>query len=341
MRTGNTMLTESEMDLSDDNLMELLDWRPGAPVWRSEWMALYERSPEGGWRTPSPEWLDWARGILAKPADQYGQDAIARLLFLAEPLHPQGMERRRLQDALLALGHLHSRDYQPAEGLVDMAERNGVIRMERVDLWRPGMASGAGWRTFCRLTLYGKSLVEAEAMPEIFPPRQPEARLWHRSSEPASGDWFKRQTALLAKDAAASKAEPPPPGETCAVPEDFSWTAPFVDQQVRKFFRKHRDEYTDAIKAVIDEQVAMEQFALDFGPKRISGWINQLLRVPDERRNRCSKQNINTSATYGVLVKAFKRNPREHAVVQRIQQGRSDEAQAILDKFLSDEGCGS
>jgi len=141
------------MDLSDDNVMELLDWSPDAATWRSEWMALYEGCPDGGWRVPSPEWIEWARGVLGQPADMHGRDVIARILYLAEVLHPQGLERRRLQDALLAVGRLHGKEYQPSKAFVDIAEENGVIRMDRVDLWRPGMASGTGWRSFCRLTL--------------------------------------------------------------------------------------------------------------------------------------------------------------------------------------------
>jgi len=90
---------------------------------------------------PASEWIDWARNIFTEPADPYGRIVLARILFLAEQLHPQGIDRRRLQDALLAVGRMQERDYQPAEAMVDMAERDGVIRTERIDLWQPGMAS--------------------------------------------------------------------------------------------------------------------------------------------------------------------------------------------------------
>ena len=85
----------------------------------------------------------------------------------------------------------------------------------------------------------------------------------------------------------------------------------------------------------------MEQFSLDFGPKRISAWINEVLKVRPDHPNPCSKQNVNASAAYEAMVKAFKRNPREHAVVQRLQHGRSDAAQAILDEFLAGVGPAS
>lgn len=326
------------MELSNNDVMELLDWRPDAPVWCAEWTALYGRLPEGGWRTPSPEWIDWSRGILAQPADQYGKVVIARILMLAEQLHPQGIDRKRLQDALLAIGRLQGRDYQPAEAMVDMAERDGVIRMERVDLWRSGMASGTGWRAYCRLTLYGKSLVPADGMPEVFPAREPEEVPWRRTPNPPAENWLERARDRLAETEPAKQAEPDLQANSCAIPEDFLWSGPYVDQQVGKFFRKHWTEYTDAIQAVINEQMKVEEFGLDFGPKRISGWINDLLRVPEDRKNRCKPQNIDKSATYGLLVKAFKRNPREHAVVQKLQQGQSPEAEAILDEFLSGEG---
>ncbi len=328
------------MELSNDDVIELLDWRPDAPVWCAEWTALYGRPPEDGWRTPSPEWIDWARGILAQPTDGYGKVVIARILLLAEQLHPQGIDRKRLQDALLAIGRLQARDYQPAEAMVDMAERDGVIRMEQVDLWRPGIASGTGWRAYCRLTLYGKSLVPADGMPEMFPTPKPEKHPWQRTPNPPAENWLARAQARIADTEPAKQEAPESQADTCAVPEDFVWSGPFVEQQVRKFFRKHWTEYTDAIRAVINEQKTIEEFGLDFGPKRISGWINELLRIPVDRQNRCSRQNINPSATYGLLVKAFKRNPREHVIVRKLQQGQSAEAEAILDEFLSGEGQG-
>lgn len=326
------------MELSNDELIELLDWRPDAPVWRAEWTTLYGRPPKGGWRMPSPEWIEWARGILAQPADQYGRIVLARILFLAEQLHPQGIDRKRLQDALLTIGRLQGRDYQPAEAMVDMAERNGVIRTERIDLWQPGTASGTGLRTFCRLTLYGKSLVQAGEMPEIFPAPEPKEPPWRRSSNPPAGNWFERAQAQLDKTVSPQQGTPEPQGNTCSVPEDFQWSDPFVDQQVRKFFRKHWPEYTNAVRAVVNEQTKVEKFGLDFGSKRISDWINDLLRVPEDRKSRCKTQNVNKTATYRLLIKTFKRNPREHAVVQKLQQGRSVEAQAILDEFLLEEG---
>lgn len=329
------------MELSNDDVMELLDWRPDAPVWCAEWTALYGRPPEGGWQTPSAEWIDWARGVLAQPADQYGKVVIARILMLAEQVHPQGIDRRRLQDALLAVGRLQGRDYQPAEAIVDMAERDGVVRMEQVDLWRPGMASGTGWRAYCRLTLYGKSLVPVDETPEIFSAPEREEESWRRTtSDPPSVNWLARAQARIANTEPAKPEASESPADACAVPEDFVWSGPYVDQQVRKFFRKHWSEYTDAIRAVINEQKTMEEFGLEFGPKRISGWINDLLRVPEDRKSRCKPQNINPSATYGALVKAFKDHPREHAVVRKLQQGQSPEAQAILDEFLADLGQG-
>lgn len=326
------------MKLSNDELIELLDWRPDAPVWCAEWTTLYDRPPEVGWRAPSLEWIDWARGILAQPADPYGRIVLARILFLAEQLHPQGIDRRRLQDALLAVGRMQERDYQPAEAMVNMAERDGVIRTERIDLWRPGMASGTGLRTFCRLTLYGKSLVQAGEMPAVFPPPDPEELPWRRTPNLPAENWLERALVRLPKTESVKQESPVSQANTCAVPEYFMWADPFVDQYVRKFFRRHWAEYTDAVRAVVNEQTKMEKFGLDFGPKRISGWINDLLRVPEDRKSRCKPQNVNDSAAYGLLVKAFKRNPREHAVVQKLQQGRSVEAQAILDEFLLEEG---
>lgn len=325
------------MDLTDDNLLELLDWQPDAPGWRDEWMAVYDRAPAGSWRKPTAEWIDWARGVLQQPVDMDGCVATARILAVAEVLHPQGLDRRRLQDALLALGRLHGRDYQPAQHRVDMFEQNGILRFARMDLWHPGMASGSGWRTFCRLTLYGKSLVQTETMPEPFPPREPEPRRtalpWERPV-----DWLERARAGVSDEPAMPPADAAGRKPACTIPDDFSWAGPFVEQQVRKFFRRHWGDYTEAVQAVVNGQMRMPTFSLDFGPKRISGWINGILKVRSDHPNPCSKQNINDSATYTALVKDFKANPRDHAIVQRLQHGRSDEAQAILDEFLDGEG---
>lgn len=321
--------------LTDDDVLEVLDWRPDSPAWRAEWMVLHENGPADGWRSPSPAWIDWARRALGHvPVDRDVSRVVARLLYLAETLHPHGMDRQRLQDALLALGSLHGRDYQPAEGRVALAQDQGVIRMERLDLWRPGMASGSGWRTYCRLTLHGRSLVETDPMPEPFP-ETPSEPAWGKPAAPPAISWLERVRHASPGKPAPRQPEPEGPEPSAgSIPHDFSWTAPFVDQQVRKFFRKHKDEYARSVKDVINEKLSIEQFGLNFGPARISAWINATLGVSEEHPNPCSKQNINGSATYDTLVKAFKRNPDEHAVVQRLQQGRSEEAQAILDALL-------
>ena len=177
-------------------------------------------------------------------------------------------------------------------------------------------------------------------MPKPFP--KPEAETWRsRPSSPPASDWLERAMAALPKETTTPQTgAPAAAGPHCAIPNDFSWTAPYVDQQVRKFFRKHWDEYTRAIQAVIDEQMTMEKFSLDFGPKRISDWINKLLNIPQNHPKPCLKQSINISACYGALVKAFKADPRRHAVVQRLQHGRSDEAKTILDEFISEGGPG-
>jgi len=179
-------------------------------------------------------------------------------------------------------------------------------------------------------------------MPELFPPveeRAPHVR--KQPPEATAFNWIERVKAQLATEKPAPEAEPSTDREAGAIGDDFVWNAPFVDQYVRKFFRKHWKEYTEAIRAAVNEQMPMEKFGLDFGPKRISDWINTCLCVRDDHPNPCAKQNVNASAAYTLLVKAFKRNPREHVVIQRLQQGRSRDAQAILDEFLSGEGCDS
>lgn len=335
----NNYRTDSRARLGDDDVLEILDWRPELSTWCQDYLEVNDRRPDMGFRSPCCEWVDWVRAILFRvPLDADGYEAIAGILIAAEVLQPQGMQRTRLADALLALGRLGGQKYQPAGCRVDHAERNGVIRSERIDLWRPGMASGTGWRTYCRLTLYGKSLVQTDAMPEPFPP-PPEQADPFSTAYPISPPVTCRDPSRtpLAEPLVPQKPEPAAdPTPLCPIPNDYSWAGPFVDQQVRKFFGKHKHEYTQAVRAVLDGQVELDQFGLEFGPKRISVWINQALGVGDDHPRPCLKQHINASATYETLVKAFKRNPDDHAVVQRLRHGRSDEAQAILDAFLVD-----
>lgn len=344
------------MELASEHVMELLDWRPDTPVWCQEWRDLYDRCPPGGWRRPAPGWIEWARGVLEMPLESYQNsylNAIARILSVAEPLHPQGLERRRLQESLAALGQLHGQDYPLADWLIDSAEKTGIVRTERVDRWRPGMRSGSGLRAYCRLTLYGKSLLKAGAMPEPFPPEPEPAWRSRPATVTPPFNWLERQMARIAP--AAARAAQPPARETpptpaatpatedspCTIPPDFVWHAHYVDQQVCKYFRKHREKYERAVLAVVNDEMKMEQFGRDFGPAKISDWINQLLKITNDHPKPCSVQSVYGSATYRTLVKAFKDDPRNHPIIARLQHGQSDGTQAILDAFLVDEEPGS
>ena len=333
---ANISRTDVAARLADDDVMELLNWHPERSTWCQEYTHANQRPPAAGWRRPSTEWIDWARGVLCDaPADMDGFNMIAAILGVAEALHPIGLEQQRLSDALLALGHLRGQNYEPADGRVRVTEDRGIVRTERMDLWRPGMASGSGWRTFCRLTLHGKSLVDLADTPEAFPVPEPEPPFGSPARTPPK-PWVWR-------GAEQQNATTPEPSEQIAdtdanksgiLPDDFSWTGPFVENEVRKFFARHRDDYCKGVLAVANRQMTVEEFGLQFGPKRIADWINDKYDVHTSRCLPCSKSHVHQSPGYVALVKTFKQNPDGHAVVKKLHHGHSQEVQDILDAFL-------
>ncbi len=333
---ANKYRTDVAARLADDDVMELLNWLPERSTWCQEYINANERPPTAGLRRPSPEWIDWARGVLCDvPEDMDGSQVTAAILGLAEALHPSGLERQRLSEALLAIGQLRGRDYEPADWRVSGFEDRGIVRTDLVDLWRPGMSSGSGRRRFCRLTLYGKSLVDLSGMPEAFPkPEAPFVASPRTPQIPWVPRWADQQhvTTPEPSERTAESGE----DKSGTLPDDFSWSGPFVENEVRKFFVRHKDEYCKGALAVVNRQKTVEEFGLQFGPKRIADWINKKYAVSTCACRPCSKSHVNQRPTYEALVKSLKRDPDGHAVVKKLHHGQSQEVQDILDAFLID-----
>ena len=210
------------------------------------------------------------------------------------------------------------------------------------------MRSGSGWRTFYRLTLLGKSKVDISDMPPkdtepttpyvpraqrtsatpppaaLKPsPQAPVIRPWHRAIQP-------------------SVSVPQPtqkPSEPAPLQDDFVWAKPYVDQQVRRFFKHHANVYAERVKAVLDGTCELKTFSDDFGPSRICRWINDKHAVSADHPNPCKPQNINTSATYEACVKSFKLGPQSHPAAKYSYASDSSEIDAILKDLLGTEDC--
>ncbi len=329
------------MKISDANILELVGWLPCSANWKSEWLQVNERVPEGGFCAPSPDWLAWAGELLCQPRQftLFGMDTVARILLAAEPFHPRGFFQSRLQEAMLALGALTGQDYRPADCYIQNAEENNIIRTDHIDIWRPGMKSGSGLRRVCYLTLYGKTIVNAPDMPEPFPPKKTEVLPWQKPTTSNEGSWWDKAMADIAANREnndSTKINAPEERNTCLIPENHIWRPQVTNELVRKFFenRENWKEYVQAIKDVLDEKLNINDFGIQIGPKRIAKWINKHLRIPETHPKPCKTQNVTPCPDYINMIKAFKENPEEHIIVKRLRQGQSPEAKAILEHFL-------
>lgn len=182
--------------------------------------------------------------------------------------------------------------------------------------------------TFHRLTLYGKSLIQPPAMPETFAPLEQEPRFVAPAPSPPK-PWLPHVAQQGQAKPSVKKADAP-----CVSPDDFLWTAPFIEKHVNQFFVKHREVYRQSVLDVVNGQMPMNDFSRRFGPTRIAHWINNALKVRDDHPNPCVRQHVDPSPTYQALVKSFKRSPDDHAIVKKLHHGQSEEVQDILDAFL-------
>ncbi len=309
--------------MKDSELLELINFHPDDAGWVQQ---MYRRELGGQYgHKPAPSWCQWAGEFLLAPSeDSDGVDMILRLLALAETLYPGGMERTRLEESLSYLFEMlmPSSNRYPTVAFSSALQQR-VVREDQVDLWAPGMASGKGWRMYYRLTLTGKSKVDLSEMPpkdtaipeQVAPKRQPVP-------------W---------KPVVQAKPKVDQPPKTTALPTDFVWQKPYVDQQVSYFFKRHAKLYSAMALDVLNAKEEMNKFASEFGPAKISRWINEKHCVKSDHPNPCKPQNINSSATYVACVKSFKQNPDNHPIAKLLYQAESKEVEDILKELLSGE----
>lgn len=309
--------------MKDSELFELINFHPDDAGWIQQ---MYRRELGGQYgHRPASSWCQWAgEFLLAASTDREGVDVLLRLLALAETLYPGGMERTRLEESLGYLFEmLPSRLGRYPTVTLSSALQQRLIREDQVDLWAPGMASGKGWRTYCRLTLTGKSKVDLSEMPS------------KDSTSPERAVPIRQPVPWRPPVQEKPKVDQPP--KTTTLPEDFVWQKPYVNQQVSYFFKRHAKLYSAMVLDVLNAKVEMNQFASEFGPAKISRWINEKHHVKSDHPNPCKPQNINSSATYVACVKSFKLNPDNHQIAKLLCQAESKEVEAILQELLGGE----
>lgn len=332
--------------MQDSELFELVNFHPKQASWIQE---MFRRDLGGTYgNEPKEHWCRWATDFLLEPPkERDGVDVLLRLLTLAESLYPGGMERTRLEESL---GYLFNRTKGPY-GLslytpvcITAALQEKVIREDTVDIWGPGMRSGTGLRTYYRRTLLGKSKVDISDMPPVYSepatPYVPKAERLPVSPTPQTAEMAPKPATKIAtwwRPIPAQPADPPAASNSLApesLPDDFVWQKPYVNQQVSYFFKRHAKLYSAMALDVLNAKVEMNQFASEFGPAKISRWINEKHHVQSDHPNPCKPQNINSSATYVACVKSFKLNPDKHPIAKLLYQAESKEVEDILQELL-------
>ena len=164
----------SQADLiTDKELWQIVDWNPTSQQDRGRllfpgtpdiWLGK-SQTPDN---TPSEAWRKWAKGEI----QQAGQDQVlylCRLLRLLEIFHMDATERKPgVEPAILYAAFVSGyaiagvdRQSDYAEVANSEAEVRHLILVDGLDEWRPGMASGSGWKNYIRLTVAGRRLVES------------------------------------------------------------------------------------------------------------------------------------------------------------------------------------
>ncbi len=310
--------------MKDSELFELVNFHPDDAGWI---LQMCRRQLDGQYgHKPTLGWCQWAGEFLLVPLeDSDGVDVLLRLLALAETLYPGGMERTRLEESLEYLFEMLPSPLgrYPVVALSSALQQR-LIREDQIDLWAPGVASGQGWRTYYRLTLTGKSKVDLSEMPPtdaVYPVPAPTKR------QPIS--W---------RPPVQPKPNVSPPEKTdTTLPADFVWQKPYVDQQVSYFFKRHAKLYSAMAMDVLNAKEEMNKFSSEFGPAKISRWINAKHHVQSNHPNPCKPQNINSSATYVACVKSFKQNPDNHPIAKLLYKAESQEVEDILQELLGGE----
>lgn len=317
--------------MRDAELFELINYFPSDAAWI---LQMHRRGLGDQYvKVPNSDWCQWACALLSNSTtDNEGVDVLLRLLKLAELLYPGGMESVRLEeslsylfDSLLSWSTSQVKRY-PIE-VINFALQQRLIREDQVDLWRQGMPSGQGWRTYYKLTLNGKAAVDFSSMPLV-------EDVSKRNTNKALSWWPQAKPNLPVN--AQKVDQQADRGTHFSLPDDFVWTKPYVDQQVNCFFKHHSKIYSKMAMDVLNTKLEMNQFVSEFGPAKISQWINKKHHVRKDHPNPCKPQNINNSVTYEACVKSFKRKPDKHPIAKLLYQAESSEVEKIMQELLGE-----
>jgi len=168
--------------LSNDEFWDILGWQPPA-LQRDTFLSRpVQPCKESG--IPSSAWIDWAKNVIQSMRG-------ARLSFMSDTLVAYLCSLMYILDVLkkesphvnkyvgddhlramvmsgLAASGLDIQDISPYfDNTLSLAKQRGFVVTEDVDEWRPGMASGSGWKTYFRLTVAGRLLAAKNGTPML------------------------------------------------------------------------------------------------------------------------------------------------------------------------------
>ena len=206
--------------MSDDELWQLIGWRPTSPYERGP--VLFPGSSNfWGWDSqidncPSQAWIDWAKREIIQ-CDEDRALYLCRLLRMLELFHRDGVSRTpRVEMNFLCAAFVGGLAVAGKEEALDgtdqvdvtlaLAEQRRLILIGKIDEWCPGMPSGSGWKRYVRSTLAGRRFVGSR---DLAPPPS----LANTSGESPSSP----QETKTSHPHEAESAQPPPAGHEGSV----------------------------------------------------------------------------------------------------------------------------
>jgi hypothetical protein len=187
LRGGETMAVPK---ISDEELWEIIGWQPPSTQERG-WSFSGTRATDkdDANDAPSPGWIEWAKAEIQSARKTYGllnSDTsvfyLCRLVRVLEVIKGDSVFPRKSFDdehlravftsGLAASGiDIERIVSQQFDYALSLAKQRGFVATEDVDEWRPGMASGSGWKRYIRLTVAGRLAAskKGNAMPEPYP----------------------------------------------------------------------------------------------------------------------------------------------------------------------------
>ena len=163
--------------ISDDELWQLVGWRPTSPYERGR--TLFPQSPNV-WglqsgesdNVPTRAWIDWAKGEIIQ-CDKDRVLYLCRLLRILELFHRDEVSRTpgvemnflcaAIVGGLAVAGQQDSiDDGRQLDVMLMFAQQQRLVLIEKIDEWSPGMPSGSGWKRYVRLTVAGQRFVGSQ-----------------------------------------------------------------------------------------------------------------------------------------------------------------------------------